>query len=102
MQDGEGTAEQSADVRGDGHVGLHGKYIVRKADTGEPVFDCFVLRPDRDPHARKALTAYMTSVAGENPALANDLAVWLMEFGTRTMWSEIEAPLDWHGKGKVE
>lgn len=44
----------------------------------------FVLRPDRDYHARVALFAYAASVDGHNPQLASDLfeALQLMETPT--------------------
>lgn len=57
------------------HDGLKRKYIVFKSDTGEPVENCFVLRPDRDRAARDALRAYIVST--ENLELAMDLDAWL-------------------------
>jgi len=55
------------------YPGLRGKYDVRKVATGEQVEACFVLRYDRDPHARAALLAYAESCEAENPLLAADL-----------------------------
>jgi hypothetical protein len=54
-------------------TGLFGKFVVRKSCGGDPIAPCFVLRYDRDPHARVALLAYADSVKGENPQLAADL-----------------------------
>lgn len=75
MADDPGTGRvplrQFAPLEGEG---LHGKYIVHKTDTGEIVrTPCFVLRYDRDPHARAALRAYAASCEPENPRLAFDL-----------------------------
>lgn len=72
--------------------GLYDKYrvyfadeldsIVTEAgwDDGEPPLHkaqvpgfVFVLRPDHDYHARVALAAYMESVRGFNPTLAEDI-----------------------------
>ena len=55
--------------------GLRHKYNVFKAETGEPVENCFVLRPDRDLAARKALYTYLLSI--NNIDLADDLHDWL-------------------------
>ena len=59
----------------DEYEGLKRKYIVLKADTGELVENCFVLRPDKDPAARAALRAY--AEATENKQLANDITNWV-------------------------
>lgn len=58
-------------------VGLRPKYDVRKASTGELVYPCFVLRPDRDPASVAALAAY--AEATDNAELAADLRRWLEE-----------------------
>ena len=55
--------------------GLRRKYIVVKADTGEDVPDCFVLRPAKDKAAIKAILAYAN--ATENKTLAADLFLWM-------------------------
>lgn len=55
--------------------GLKTKYIVRKADTGEAVENCFVLRPEKDPAAVAAIRAY--AEATDNNALAADLLRWI-------------------------
>ncbi len=49
--------------------------------TREPVTDCFVLRPDRDPAALEALIAY--ALATPNDALALDLFAWARTCGYR-------------------
>lgn len=51
------------------------RYIISKAN-GEPTdpnAKYFVLRYDKDPHARRALREYAKSVEGENPQLAADI-----------------------------
>lgn len=63
----------------DNAQGLYAKYNVTKADDGSVVDGCFVLRPDRDPHARVALQAYAESCQEENPALAADIFRWLIQ-----------------------
>jgi len=51
--------------------GLYSKYVVRKADTGEAVTDCFVLRPGKDPAAVEALREYARVT--DNRELATDI-----------------------------
>lgn len=55
--------------------GLFQKYLIHKADGSavDPDADYFVLRLDKDLHARQAATAYAFSVRQENPALAKDI-----------------------------
>lgn len=55
--------------------GLYGKYNITKADGTEcdPDADYFVLRLDKDKHAREAVLAYADSVEVENPILARDI-----------------------------
>lgn len=51
------------------------RYIIEKA-SGEPTdpdAEYFVLRYDKDPHARKALAAYAASVEADNKQLAQDI-----------------------------
>lgn len=55
--------------------GLYVKYNVTKIETGETVYDCFVLRPDRDPAAVVALVAYADTTT--NLQLAADIRGWL-------------------------
>jgi len=53
--------------------GLYAKYDVQK--DGEPVKDCFVLVPEDDPAARRALETYIEVT--ESEALAQDLRDWI-------------------------
>lgn len=59
--------------------GLYGKYEVRK--DGEPVEECFVLEPESDSAARKALIEY--AEATDNEQLAEDLREWVVDLCTR-------------------
>ena len=61
----------------DNYAGLKGKYLVFKADTGERVENCFVLRPDKDTAAVEALRTYAN--ATENKTLADDIYNWVGE-----------------------
>lgn len=58
-------------------MGLVRKYIVRKADTGEEVEDCFVLRPRKDWAARYAVRAYADMTCSTK--LREDLLKWVGE-----------------------
>lgn len=55
--------------------GLYRKYIIQKVDGTpvEPMAEYFVLRVDKDPHARKALITYAKSVMEENPKFASEI-----------------------------
>jgi hypothetical protein len=55
-------------------AGLCEKYRVVKADTGELVTGCFVLRPEIDPAAQMALLEYARYTPNEE--LADDLMAW--------------------------
>lgn len=55
--------------------GLYAKYMVIKVVDGTVIEDCFILRPDKDPAAVKALQAY--AEATENKVLANDIYAWV-------------------------
>lgn len=57
------------------YKGLKRKYLVFKADSGEMVENCFVLRPDKDPAAVEALKAY--AKATDNEELAADIYKWV-------------------------
>lgn len=58
-----------------GDVGLYAKYIITKED-GTPVNDrCFVLKPDKDPAAAKALQTYAAETDDEQ--LRDDLYAWV-------------------------
>lgn len=59
--------------------GLYGKFEVYK-DGKKITTPCFVLRYDRDPHAQRAVLAYIDSVMGENKQLAADLLRSLSNF----------------------
>ena len=59
----------------DAYKGLKAKYLVFKADTGERVGNCFVLRPDKDPAAVEAIRAYAR--ATDNETLAEDIYNWV-------------------------
>lgn len=59
--------------------GLYPKYIVTKAD-GTPVESpVFVLKPETDGAARKALIAYAFGINRQNPELARDLMNWVTQ-----------------------
>lgn len=49
---------------------IDGRAITKACD---PDADYFVLRLDKDPHARKALVKYAKSVESDNPRFAGDL-----------------------------
>jgi hypothetical protein len=53
--------------------GLDGRYVLKAEDGDDLPGSYFVLRYDRDPHARKALLVYAESVRGENEELYRDL-----------------------------
>lgn len=56
-------------------TGLYGKYSIFRAD-GTPVKDrCFVLKPDKDPIAVKALQTY--AAATDDEQLRNELYDWV-------------------------
>lgn len=55
--------------------GLKIKYNVTKVENGQPVNDCFVLRPTKDNCAKEALLKY--AEVTDNKALAQDIVIWL-------------------------
>ena len=59
----------------DSYKGLKAKYLVFKADTGEMIDNCFILRPDKDAAAVEALRAYAN--ATDNETLAEDIYNWV-------------------------
>ena len=59
--------------------GLKVKYRVFKVRNNEPVENCFVLRPDKDPAARAALECYANKTP--NDQLAWDILKWLESMG---------------------
>ncbi len=66
----------------DTNRGFYNKYCITKRDGSpiDPNACYFVMRIDTDPHARKALRAYIKSVRKENLPLASDLTTWLKNF----------------------
>lgn len=73
--------------------GLYHKYDVTNAETGEELEgEIFVLRVDRDPHAREAVRAYARSVRNENAQLADDLERWVHNC-EKDAWRASEATL---------
>lgn len=55
--------------------GLYDKYVVIKVVDGTVIENCFILKPDSDPAAVKALQAY--AAATDNKVLAADLFTWV-------------------------
>lgn len=58
--------------------GLYHKYNVTKAESGELVQNCIVLRPDRDRAALWALWDYASYITPEYPQFAHELGEWLV------------------------
>lgn len=73
--------EKENEQEQDKQEGLKIKYNVTKVSDGSPVYDCFVLRPDRDPAAIAAIYAY--AEATTNKTLAEDLRRWMEELKER-------------------
>lgn len=75
--------------------GLKVKYNVYKAHNNELVEDCFVLRPQKDLAARKALLIYAGKT--KNKALRQDILEWLKSirknYGTLEEFDEIVKPV---------
>lgn len=59
----------------DKQKGLYNKYMVVKVVDGTVIENCFILRPDKDPAAVKALQAY--AAAADNGRLAYDIWAWV-------------------------
>ena len=59
------------------YAGLKRKFVVFRADTGELIENCFVLRPDKDPAAVDALRTYAKST--DNETLSSDIINWVGE-----------------------
>ena len=73
---------------------LRNKYTIYKANGDEIDHDAeyFVLRIDKDPHARVALREYAESIIDENPKFRRALIQWLNK--TRdTEGGQLEAPM---------
>ena len=58
------------------------KYIIKKGDNTpiDPEAWYFVLRIDKDPHARVAAMEYAASIGSENPKLAGELMDAIMKY----------------------
>lgn len=56
--------------------GLYSKYKIVNRETGQEVQAAFVLKPEVDYSALKALLAYAEDVRRDNPRLAEDLINW--------------------------
>ena len=75
----------------DAYKGLKAKYLVFKADTGEIVENCFVLRPDKDTASIVALRAYAS--ATDNETLAKDIYNWVGKGATVQEWISVKERL---------
>ena len=75
----------------DAYKGLKAKYLVFKADTGESVENCFVLRPDKDTASIVALRAYAS--ATDNETLAKDIYNWVGKGATVQEWISVKERL---------
>lgn len=75
----------------DAYKGLKAKYLVFKADTGERVGNCFVLRPDKDPAAVEAIRAYAS--ATDNETLAEDIYNWVGKGEPVQEWISVDERL---------
>ena len=75
----------------DTYKGLKAKYLVFKADTGEKVGNCFVLRPDKDPAAVEAIRAYAS--ATDNETLAEDIYNWVGKGEPVQEWISVDERL---------
>lgn len=65
----------------------------------DPKAQYFVLRFDKDPHARIALTAYMDSVRADNAEFADDIAMKLAQ-SRGTEGGALERALKWTNADK--
>lgn len=72
----------------DAYKGLKAKYLVFKADTGEKVENCFILRPDKDFAAVEALRAYAS--ATDNETLAEDIYNWVGKDEQMQKWISVK------------
>ena len=75
----------------DAYKGLKAKYLVFKADTGDSVENCFVLRPDKDTASIVALRAYAS--ATDNETLAKDIYNWVGKGATVQEWISVKERL---------
>lgn len=68
--------ESAGRKESDSTTGLYDKYTIINNKSGEPIDeDAFVLKPDKDPAARKALITY--AVNTKNERLRNNLYDWV-------------------------
>lgn len=81
----------------DAYKGLKAKYLVFKADTGERVGNCFVLRPDKDPAAVEAIRAYAR--ATDNETLAEDIHNWVGKGEPVREWISVDDRLPEESRG---
>lgn len=75
----------------DAYEGLKGKYLVFKADTGEQIVNCFVLRPEKDTAAVEALRTYANTT--DNETLATDIYNWVGHGETAQKWIPVSERL---------
>ena len=94
VQDGKPLEEFLHPV--DAYKGLKAKYLVFKADTGERVGNCFVLRPDKDPAAVEAIRAYAR--ATDNETLAEDIYNWVGKGEPVQEWISVDDRLPEAGR----
>ena len=80
----------------DEYAGLKLKFLVFKADTGERIENCFVLRPDKDRAAVEALRAY--AEATDNKTLAEDIYNWVGNGVTVQKWIPVSERLPKFGQ----
>lgn len=66
--------------------GLYDKYEVKKrhGDT-DPNADYFVLRLDKDPHARQAARCYAESIKQENRTLAFEIMTKILKYENQSL-----------------
>lgn len=70
--------------------GLKLKYNVTKVEDGTPVYDCFVLRPQKDPAARAALRTYAETT--NNDELRKDIHGWINDIESALRAQEQNEP----------
>lgn len=72
--------------------GLYQKYSISRTDGSpmDPNSDYFVLRVDKDSHARKALRVYAENIKDENPILSRDIFKMLRTYEDLKQHAEIK------------
>lgn len=58
--------------------GLYQKYVVTENPFGNEVLNCFVLEPEKDKAALRALETYALEIREKNPRLYLDLWNWIV------------------------